>query len=143
MLRSHSREMVHRKRPGSARAGLRVALALSIALLQLVSALHFWLVPHAFSAALGGVVHVDGVSSARSPARARSDAERGFTVGSRACASDLCPFADAPAGTPLVAAAAAAEPLPFGQVALPRRTDDELTTPLRILLEAPKTSPPV
>ena len=125
---------------------LRALLAFSIALLQVVGALHFWLVPHAFSAALGGVVHVHSAAPSETQApgsgRARDEPGGSLTAGTLSCLTDTCPFADAPAGTPLVANHEATAEVTFGPSALLAAADSSARPRARVLSSAPKTSPP-
>src|SRR5450432_2944920 len=86
-----------RKRPAPSRilARPRALVALLITLLQVLGALHFALVPHSFSAALGGVVHVHGESALLGAPRAfaRESANLALVAADAACIADLCPFA--------------------------------------------------
>ena len=128
--------------------GLRALVAFLIATLQLASALHFTLVPHTFSASLGGVVHVHGASE-RSQARAEPRVvkphvqARMFATGSPSCAVDLCPFADAPHGSPACVAATVSGVAAFGAPALLSKAEARSPLARRVFLGAPKTSPPV
>jgi len=125
---------------------LRALLALSIALLQIIGALHFWLVPHAFSAALGGVVHVHAAPSSETRALSSGHATAGsgssIIAGAPGCSTDSCPFADAPAGTPLAENPGAAAEVSFGQPVLLAAASGSARPRARVLSNAPKTSPP-
>ncbi len=114
-----------------------------VTLLQVVGALHFALVPHTFSAALGGVVHVHAEGHARASEPQRG--ERGVTLVSDAasCSVDSCPVADAPAGSVLPSAAIATGWVSFGGVSLLGERATQVAIARRIFLSAPKTSPPV
>jgi hypothetical protein len=127
--------------------GLRALVAALIAVLQLTSALHFTLVPHTFSAALGGVVHVHGGSS---EARASSSRPRShgphapvIVADALSCAVDRCPFADAPHGLPQLAAAMVSGRAQFGAPGLLTEQEARSANARRVFSSAPKTSPPV
>lgn len=111
--------------------------------LQLVTALHFALVPHAFSAQLTSFVHEHaraehGSESSHLPAPVAH-----LHQGSPLCAADSCPLGFAGpsvlelAPFELIAASPAALPsaAPALSTYVPARA--------RLLLSAPKTSPPV
>jgi hypothetical protein len=119
-------------------------IACSLMLLQLSSALHFTLVPHTFSAALGGVVHVHGPSRARAaPRAARAPHSQTLVADALSCAVDVCPFADAPHGSLPFLAQAASHAATFGAAALLNETEPRSETARRVFLSAPKTSPPI
>jgi hypothetical protein len=123
---------------------LRALVAFLIALLQLASALHFTLVPHTFSAALGGVVHVHDDSGARLQPRAMARSARSQLVpGAPACAPELCPFADAPHGSLPSVAATISGAARFGAPSLLGEADARTADTRRVFASAPKTSPPV
>jgi hypothetical protein len=134
----------HVKRGAAAHYGASL-VASCLVLLQLVTALHFALVPHGFSAGLNGFVHVHASLGERlstiQAERAPSD-QPSMVSGAAACAPDSCPigFAGphsvllaAPQASGLLALAVAAQALPPLRLAVPRS---------RALLNAPKTSPP-
>jgi hypothetical protein len=125
--------------------GLRAFVALSIAVLQLASALHFTLVPHTFSAALGGVVHVHG--SSESPVApqtlGRSSRTQALVADALSCVVDLCPFADAPHNSWPCAAATVSGAAAFGSVGQLSEAEARSPSARRVFLSAPKTSPPV
>jgi hypothetical protein len=123
-------------------------VACFLVLLQLVTALHFALVPHGFSAGLNGFVHVHvhaalgqthaSALEAPPPASGRPS----LVSGAPSCAPESCPigFAGAhsallaaPQASGLVALALATRALPLARFAIPRS---------RALVNAPKTSPP-
>ena len=117
-----------------------------VTLLQVVGALHFALVPHTFSAALGGVVHVHTEGRARSTnAEVARGSERTVALVSDAasCSVDSCSVADAPAGSVLPSAAVATGRVSFGGVRLLGEHGTPVAACRRIFLSAPKTSPPV
>src|SRR4051812_24816205 len=80
---------------------LQALLGLAVIALQVIGALHFTLVRHAYSAALGGVVHVHAFS--RSEQKPKSSAAvPGTETATRdapACGAELCPVANAPHGS--------------------------------------------
>lgn len=124
---------------------LQAALGLLVVVLQVVGALHFTLVRHGFSAALGGVVHVHAVARTDQKPPAKVVEERATTLVSEtpSCAAELCPDGDVSKSS-----APEIELLPTGWVAfgdvraLSERAAN--TSPSRqLFLSAPKTSPPV
>ena len=124
--------------------GLRALVAAAIAVLQLASALHFTLVPHTFSAALGGVVHVHGISSkARSAPRPHTLHAPAIVADALSCAVDRCPFADAPHGSPPLVAATVSGVAEFGAPGLLTEQEARSANARRVFSSAPKTSPPV
>jgi hypothetical protein len=122
-------------------------VALCLVLLQLVTALHFALVPHGFSAGLSGFVHVHAAERA-APSRLAQLERRSVPApelvgGGASCASDACPLGFAgPHSLLLSASAASALPVPAGEPA-PARAVRCAPARGRVLLSAPKTSPPV
>jgi hypothetical protein len=126
--------------------GLRAFVALSIAVLQLASALHFTLVPHTFSAALGGVVHVHASSAGSRVAPqtlGRSSHAQALVADALSCVVDLCPFADAPHNSLPCVAATVSGAAAFGSVGLLSEAEARSPSARRVFLSAPKTSPPV
>jgi hypothetical protein len=125
--------------------GLRALVALLIALLQLTTALHFTLVPHTFSAALGGVVHVHGKAGLRTelPAATRGGRSQALVADALSCALDVCPFADAAHGSLPCAAATVSGAVAFGAPGLLSEAAARSPRTRRVFLSAPKTSPPV
>lgn len=125
---------------------LRALVALVVTLLQLVGALHFSLVRHTYSAALGGVVHVH-TSRARprsSPAeRVRESQAPSATSGTPACSADKCAAANAPQSTAPHFESLDAGAVAFGGAALLSERPASFAALRRVLLGAPKTSPPV
>jgi hypothetical protein len=130
---------------GRAFLSLRALVAFLVALLQLTSALHFTLVPHTFSAALGGVVHVHGDSPARAEPRlfTRHAHSPTLVAAALSCVTDLCPFADAPHGSVPCAAATVSGTAAFGAPSLLGEAEARSPNTRRVFLSAPKTSPPV
>jgi hypothetical protein len=125
--------------------GLRALVALLLTLLQLASALHFTLVPHTFSAALGGVVHVHsepGVS-AQPRVTSRTVHSQALVADALSCAVDLCPFADAPHGSLPYVVAEISGVAAFGAPSLLGAAEARSPNARRVFLSAPKTSPPV
>jgi hypothetical protein len=115
-------------------------VALGLLLLQLVTALHFALIPHGFNAGLSGFEHlhreqVRGVTES-APNRAS------VVTGARACAPDACPVAFCGLVSVLLARSAA-----VARIALPAPSPRVASAPFapgraQLLLAAPKTSPP-
>jgi hypothetical protein len=125
--------------------GLRALLAFLVALLQLTSALHFTLVPHTFSLALGGVVHEHGdagTSAQRSAPTLHGHAQT-LVAGASSCALDRCPFADAPHGSPPFLASTVSGVARFGAPALLAAAEARSPSARRVFLSAPQTSPPI
>src|SRR3954464_6304154 len=77
---------------------VRALLGLAVIALQVLSALHFTLVRHGYSAALGGVVHVHAFSRGGRDPRAKRVALRTTTLTADApsCGAELCPVGNAP-----------------------------------------------
>jgi hypothetical protein len=125
---------------------LRALLGLAVIVLQVVAALHFTLVRHGYSAALGGVVHVH--ASARAEQRRQANVAAPLTstaVSSDApsCAAELCPDANAPRGSAPHFELLAAGVVAFGETYLLSERGSSSSESPRVFLSAPKTSPPV
>ena len=130
-----------KRSPASSPLGACVALV--VTLLHLVGALHFALVPHGYSAALGGVVHLHRASQqAPGQPQRRAPVTRTLSADSLSCASDRCPAADAPHGSLAQLELLAAGLVAFGDVRLLAERDAHSPTSRRMFLSAPKTSPP-
>lgn len=123
-------------------------LALCLVALQLVTALHFALVPHSFSAGLNGFVHVHGVHAQPSQPDSRSARARrasALVASGASCSSEACPIGFAGHHALLLIDRSPADLLAFG---LERHSERDpsvgfATARNRVLLGAPKTSPPV
>jgi len=129
---------------------LRAFVAWFVTLLQIAGALHFALVPHAFSAALGGVVHVHAVSSAqraaqadRSPSPRREARSASLVADALSCTADLCPTADVPPTSLAGSAPVASGWVSFGDARLLGKRAARSPESQRVFVSAPKTSPPV
>ena len=124
---------------------LRAFVALLVTLLQVVGALHFALVPHAYSASLGGVVHVHAAAPrAQTPnTRAHRSAAPALSTDTLSCIADRCPVADAPHSAAPDLELQATGYVAFGDVRLLSERGTHATLSLRLFLNAPKTSPPV
>ena len=122
-------------------SSVRACVAWFVTLLQVVGALHFALVPHGYSAALGGVVHVHSVSASA----VRRVAERGpaLRAATATCISERCPVADAPQSSPPCFDLQATGSVEFGEARLLGERAARVPESLRLFLSAPKTSPPV
>ena len=120
-------------------------MGLLVIALQVVGALHFTLVRHGYSAALGGVVHVHALSRAeqRSPAKGIAPQTTALTSGVPACAAELCPDANAPQSAAPHIESLVAGVISFGDVRLLSQQSTSRRESLALLLSAPKTSPPV
>jgi len=123
----------------------RAVLAWFLVALQLALSLHFALVPHRLGAELGGFgfVHVDGHGlTETSKPSALPRGARAFVQGSASAASDPCSLGFAGLSTVLFAR-------PALTCLLAREAHPSLAEPsaisfarCRLLLSAPKTSPP-
>jgi len=124
---------------------VRALFGLAVILLQVVSALHFTLVRHGYSAALGGVVHVH--ASARADQRPRAKVAAPHTTAlsadSPSCAAELCPVGNAPHGSAPRIELLAAGAIAFGEVRLLSERAASSSQSRRVFPSAPKTSPPV
>jgi hypothetical protein len=122
-------------------------VALCLVLLELVTALHFTLVPHNFSAGLSGFVHVHAAQRAAQSRFAelehRSLPAPELVSGGASCASDSCPIGFAGHHSVLLTASTASALLVTAARAAPARTGHYLPARSSVLLSAPKTSPPV
>jgi hypothetical protein len=137
------RRNAHRWR--ASRASVASLIACGLVLLQLVTALHFALVPHGFSAGLNGFVHVHAAPG-ESPQRVdNARALPGLPSlisGAASCAPESCPIgfsgphslllSPAPA-TRLLELAVLTQSAPPAPVSIARS----------VLLRAPKTSPSI
>jgi hypothetical protein len=121
---------------------LRAFLAWLVVLLQVVGTLHFALVPHAFSATLGGIVHSHGATSVEAPQH-RSERAPAVSAGMQACSAELCPAADVPPSSLLGGAALPSGWVSYGAACLLNGAVARSPESPRLFLSAPKTSPPV
>ncbi len=123
-------------------------VATCLVLLQLVTALHFALIPHGFSAGLNGFVHVhealsEGGRSAVAARRLQSSPQGASWVsGSASCAPESCPIGFAGAHSVLFASCAASALLELGTAVQAAPSAGVALARSRVLLSAPKTSPP-
>lgn len=145
VFRSKSRSS-RAKRGVAAGYGATSLIACCLVLLQLVTALHFALVPHGFSAGLNGFVHVHaafGEQRASTSHAERVASDRPSLVSDAAsCTSESCPIGFGGPHSVLLAAAPASALLELAvtaQAAPPARFGIQRG---RALLNAPKTSPP-
>jgi hypothetical protein len=124
-------------------------VALCLVALQLVTALHFALIPHGFGAGLNGFVHVHGQISGDATASvsaerrelARTDAPA-FERDSGSCASDTCPIGFAGHSSVLLASSEATSLLALPVIAQPSVAHVDSSARESVLRLAPKTSPP-
>jgi hypothetical protein len=122
-------------------------IALCLVALQLVTALHFALIPHGFSAGLSGFVHVHRARSGAAAAPEFGHEQRAsktleLVSDDASCVTESCPIGFAGHHSTLVESSPAT-----GRIALsitPERAPDApyFVEPSRVLLSAPKTSPP-
>ena len=124
---------------------LRAFLGLSVIVLQVVSALHFTLVRHGYSAALGSVVHVHASARAEQKPRPRVAVTQttALTADAPSCAAERCPVGNAPPGSAPRIELLAAGLIAFGEARLLSERAACASDSLRVLVSAPKTSPPV
>ena len=113
--------------------------------LHVVGALHFTLVRHGYSAALGGVVHVHALARAEQKVQAKraSPQSTTLTADTPACGAEVCPVANAPHGSAPRIELLAAGTTDFGEARLLCKRAACSTQSQRVLRSAPKTSPPV
>jgi hypothetical protein len=145
-------KQVLRNKSRSSRARRAVAahygaglVASCLVLLQLVTALHFALVPHGFSAGLDGFVHVHAaLGEQRGSANARAASQQPSLVADAAsCAPESCPIGFAGPHSVLQATPQASGLLGLGALALAAPQERLAVPRRRALLNAPKTSPPL
>jgi hypothetical protein len=123
---------------------LGACIALLVTLLNLVGALHFALIPHGYSAVLGGVVHLHPASQ-QAPRQIlrRAAATPALSADSVSCVGDRCPAADAPHGSVAQVELLMTGSVAFGDVRLLAEPSARSPGSRRVFLSAPKTSPPV
>ena len=124
---------------------LQAALGLLVIVLQVLSALHFTLVRHGYSAALGGVVHVHASTRAaqKSAPKLASPRTAALVADTPACSAELCPDGNAPQGAAPHFELLAAGSVGFGAARLLSERAACSNESRRVFLSAPKTSPPV
>ena len=124
---------------------LQALLGLAVIVLQVVGALHFTLVRHGYSAALGGVVHVHALSRAEPKPQTKRAAPRTttLTADSPSCGAELCPVGNAQHGSAPRIELFAAGVISFGEARLLCKQAACSNKSQRVFLSAPKTSPPV
>jgi len=128
---------VHSVRP------IESAVALCVVLLQLVTALHFALIPHDFGAGSSGLVHLHRALTARPDSATQPAPDQpALLVDVASCAPDACPlgFSGPPARPISSSALCALIALPAVDAHVPH--DHIAWDRGRALLSAPKTSPP-
>jgi hypothetical protein len=124
---------------------LQAALGLAVIVLQVLSALHFTLVRHGYSSALGGVVHVHASTRAAQKATPKftPTGTVSLVADTPACSAELCPDGNAPQGAAPHFELLPAGTVAFGQARLLTEPAALTTESRRVFLSAPKTSPPV
>lgn len=125
---------------------LRAFLALLLTALQLMGALHFSLVRHGYSAALGGVVHVHASvarAETKPAAKVRGAQAPTATGETPSCGTEQCSAANAPHSVAPLFESLQAGAVAFGAARLLSEHAAHAAAPSRVLLGAPKTSPPV
>jgi hypothetical protein len=123
---------------------LQAWFALVVIVLQVLGALHFTLVRHGYSAALGGVVHVHSSARAERPrAKISTPATSASSADVPSCGAELCPVGNAPqAWAPRIELLATGL-IAFGEARLLCKRAAHSNQSQRVFLSAPKTSPPV
>ena len=124
---------------------LQAVFGLLVVALQVLSALHFTLVRHGYSAALGGVVHVHtSVRAAqKEPPKVAQARTAALVADVPACSAELCPDCTAPQGPAPHFELLATGSVAFGDVRLLSERVACASNSRRVFLSAPKTSPPV
>ena len=124
---------------------LQAALGLAVIVLQVLSALHFTLVRHGYSAALGGVVHVHASTRAAQKATPQISLPRVavLVAATPACSAELCSDGNAPQGAAPHFELLVAGSIAFGEARLLSERAACTSESRRVFLSAPKTSPPV
>ncbi|HYQ01287.1 MAG TPA: hypothetical protein VER96_21595 [Polyangiaceae bacterium] len=123
---------------------LRALLGLVVIVLQVLGALHFTLVQHGYSAALGGVVHVHAAARAEQKLPNRVAPRTATLVADLpACSAELCPEGNAPQSSAPQFELLATGFVAFGEARLLSERAASSGKSLRVFLSAPKTSPPV
>jgi len=122
----------------------RALFGLAVIVLQVVGALHFTLVRHGYSAALGGVVHVHAFArSEQQKPQAKSVTQTtALTSDAPACAAELCPVGNAQHGSVPQFELLAAGVVAFGEARLLCERAACSSQSQRVFSSAPKTSPP-
>ena len=124
---------------------VRALLGLALIVLQVLAALHFTLVRHGYSAALGGVVHVHALSRAeqKPPTKRAASPASTLTTDSPICGAELCPVGNAQHGWAPRFELLAAGAITYGEARLLCKRAACSSESQRVFLSAPKTSPPV
>jgi len=121
-------------------------VALCLVALQLVTALHFALVPHGFSAGLSGFVHVHAEAShaaSRLELGRRTSAAPELVNEGASCTSESCPIGFGGHHSALLGGSQASALLAHLVASAPALPSPYAASRSRALLSAPKTSPPV
>ena len=141
----HSRRAPLKQRRAPARYAASL-VATCLVLLQLVTALHFALIPHRFSAGLNGFVHVHGAPAERAavaPRTLQSASQSASLVSERtSCVTESCPVGFAGAHSVLLAAPGSGALLALTSAVQAAAAEGIALARSRVLLSAPKTSPP-
>ena len=123
---------------------MRALFGLAVIVLQVVGALHFTLVRHDYSAALGGVVHVHAFTRAEQKAQTKSATQTmALSADTPSCTAELCPVGNAQHGAPVQFELLASGMIAFGEARLLCKRAACSSQSQRVLSSAPKTSPPV
>jgi len=128
---------------------LASVVALCVVVLQLVSALHFALVPHGFNAGLSGFVHLHRARFAQAERKLRSTVTElpsnrpALVAGVAGCAPDTCPLGFSGSPSRPVAANQLSSLIWLPAVGAYVSQTGTTADRSRALLSAPKTSPPL
>jgi len=133
------------KRLSPLQPSLRAVLGLAVIVLQVIGALHFTLVRHGYSSALGGVVHVHASARAEQKPRVKLPAPTttALVPDAPGCAGELCPDGNAPHAFAPPIEQLATGWVAFGEARLLSEREASTSASRRVFLSAPKTSPPV
>jgi hypothetical protein len=134
------------KQPPFFRTAGPALVALCLVLLQLATALHFALVPHGFSPGLSGFVHVHAAERAAQSRFAalerRGSSAPELVSGGASCTAESCPIGFAGHHSVLLSAGTTSALLATATLPARTRTVSYVPARSRVLLSAPKTSPP-
>jgi len=132
------------RRPSLHHRSWQAVLGLVVIALQVLGALHFTLVRHGYSAAVGGVVHVHAPARSEQPPAPKLSSRRtsALIADTRTCSAELCPDGNAPPGSAPHFEPSASSAAAFGEARLLSEGEACGARSLRVFLCAPKTSPP-
>ena len=123
------------------RVSQRALVALCLVALQLAATLHFSLVSHSFNGSLNGFVHVH--QARRALARLERPTAVSLVADSAGCVGESCPVGFAGQHSVLLGSSEAPWLIALTQPGTRSPDNPHFTPRSRVLLSAPKTSPPV